>query len=283
MLIWAGALGVAALLSASRANTPPKVFSHRAHLGFEFEKGGTVHCPDCHLDPKKEGLPQLDEQFCDRCHDAYGTPAWKIGAKARSLRNIDFEHFAHTRDTECTDCHQITAQDSRSTTGLLVTPDECLACHDSPTAKKPIAQGACPKCHKRDPKTLLPRSHTRTWERRHGVRARWRKGAGHGQRCSECHRDAACVACHRKKSPVSHTGLWRMRLHGTAAQWDRDSCKTCHQTGACVSCHRRTPPLNHRGAWKSTHGIAAGVDGNERCTTCHQRAWCIACHKGRGR
>jgi hypothetical protein len=112
----------------------------------------------------------------------------------------------------------------------------------------------------------------------HGETARWHPGE-HGKDCALCHARSACVSCHRSTMPRSHTGLWRERLHGKEAEWDREACRTCHETGACVSCHRRTQPLNHRGDWIANHGRISGFE--EGCTVCHSSSWCRDCHSGR--
>jgi hypothetical protein len=139
--------------------------------------------------------------------------------------------------------------------------------------------GKCADCHsgKRMDK-IKPSSHDRLWMETHGRAARWSSESIHGKECRLCHANAGCISCHRTQPPRSHTGLWNVRMHGTAAKWDRERCKTCHETGACIACHRRTPPLNHRGNWISHHGRTRGfTDG---CMTCHKSGQCINCHKG---
>jgi hypothetical protein len=140
-------------------------------------------------------------------------------------------------------------------------------------------QKDCTSCHSGKRMDLIkPSSHDRIWLETHAAAARWSSESAHGKECLLCHKNAGCVSCHRTSPPRSHNGLWNVRMHGTAAKWDRESCKTCHETGACISCHRRTPPLNHRGNWVSNHGRITGFD--DSCVTCHHAGWCINCHKG---
>jgi hypothetical protein len=160
----------------------------------------------------------------------------------------------------------------------LVASDLCNSCH----AKEKLPQRDCSQCHEGKGEAMdriEPSSHNNTWPVNHGREARWSPALGHGKQCKQCHRNAACVACHRTKRPRDHNGLWRLVMHGSFAKWDRNRCKTCHETGACVSCHRRTRPLNHRGAWIRNHGRASGPGFNERCATCHSSGWCTNCHK----
>ena len=85
-------------------------------------------------------------------------------------------------------------------------------------------------------------------------------------------------SCHNLVMPRSHNGLWRVRMHGLAASWDRDRCKTCHESGVCVRCHATERPLNHVGNWGTVHGLAASTSDNEHCATCHRGSFCVQCH-----
>jgi hypothetical protein len=161
---------------------------------------------------------------------------------------------------------------------LKADPDQPPMTDASP--KTPAkAAGKCAQCHsgKRMDK-IRPVNHDRLWMETHGRDAQWSSESAHGKECRLCHTNAKCASCHRTRPPRSHTGLWNVRTHGTAAKWDREPCKTCHETGACISCHRRTPPLNHRGNWISAHGRTRGF--NDSCATCHAPGWCINCHRG---
>ena len=135
-------------------------------------------------------------------------------------------------------------------------------------------------CHGSDARKIPPKDHNKTWIRTHGRRSPWGSKSHRVRPCSFCHTKTECTACHRTTKPKSHTGLWRIRTHGTAASFDRDRCKTCHETGSCIFCHRRTAPTTHRGSWGATHGLTAGSRGSERCMVCHSSAQCVACHAG---
>jgi hypothetical protein len=163
---------------------------------------------------------------------------------------------------------------------LKAAPDGPVADKGSEPSATEVSDKNCGRCHENSRMdSIKPPTHDRTWIAAHGRAARWSRESKHGRECALCHRNAQCVSCHRTTAPRSHTGLWNVRLHGTAAAWDRDSCRTCHETGSCVSCHRRTPPLNHRGAWLTNHGRTAGFTHN--CLACHPSGWCIACHRGK--
>jgi len=251
-------------------------FVHAVHVNFKED------CDFCHKRGPGDQAPELDEKACEHCHDERGTPARRLPGAGRKLVGIEFVHRDHEKDNECEECHRSTIDDTHAAGTPMVSPDLCISCHSEDDAKKPIARRECRRCHDLNRRNVAPEDHTRTWLARHGRQVRWDPEGGHGERCNECHGTSACVACHRNQRPVSHNGLWRLRMHGTAAMWDRDRCRTCHETGACVSCHRRTPPQNHKGAWLSIHGLAAASQLDSRCLTCHARAECIDCHRGQG-
>jgi hypothetical protein len=274
-IIWGGALALAVVLySVEFVAGPRHDFVHAVHYNFKPD------CELCHVLDPQAALPRLDEQACLKCHDERGTPPWRLPGDGRPLRGINFKHADHARGRECVDCHRTTVEGTHQAGAPVVAPSLCLDCHADARNEKRIARRECARCHDSDRKRATPPNHDRTWLSRHGRELRWESAGDHGERCSQCHGNSACVACHRSQRPVSHNGLWRLRLHGTAARWDRDRCRTCHETGACVACHRRTPPQNHRGPWRSIHGLAAKSKLDDRCTTCHTGAWCTSCHKG---
>ncbi len=249
--------------------------SHKTHIQFNDD------CTGCHLWEQDDGLPELNKPYCDKCHDEQGTPKWEIPGQARELQKIAFKHNLHTRQAKCVECHKTTMTDRHRLNTPLVSPDKCISCHTKKKVLFPMRN--CRRCHGVDRNRVSPKNHGETWSVRHGREERWSPARDHGKKCQLCHRNTACVACHRSKRPRSHTGLWRIRIHGTQAKWDRDRCKTCHETGACISCHRRTPPQNHRGAWGAIHGLSAKFKSNSRCLTCHNPAWCTNCHRGASR
>jgi len=260
--------------------------SHRVHIRFiERCTDCSKDCTDCHALDKKTDSYVLNRDFCRKCHVPSPPPARKIYMKARKMKGVSFRHAVHKRTKSgvvitCHDCHKSTIEDEETKNQPLVAPEHCLSCHAD--MRVGFSERRCDRCHLEKKKSRVePLSHHQKWRETHGERARWRDISGHGTQCALCHDNAACVACHRTERPRNHTGLWRVRMHGTAAQWDRDRCKTCHETGTCIACHRRTPPINHRGNWVSNHGRVAGFE--ERCTVCHNAGWCTDCHRGNNR
>lgn len=217
----------------------------------------------------------INQEGCAECHDD-GVPAWVLPAKASRLP-FAFPHRLHADAAECKQCHQAVADETQPASKPLLDHERCEACHKEHGAEV----GQCKQCHGVDASKSKPADHAHAWQRKHGEESRWRQFGRHGQDCSLCHRSDGCQTCHKTSRPQNHTGLWRTRTHGLAAEWDRAACKTCHETGACIRCHQATQPLNHKGAWRSTHGLAAQSRSNEHCATCHQLSWCAACHGGR--
>jgi c(7)-type cytochrome triheme protein len=266
-------------------SNPPLPF-HDTHIRF-IEKCADCQrdCTDCHSLNKETGSYSLNVTFCKKCHLPSPTPVWNIPIRARRLNQIAFTHVVHERTNragklKCVDCHQTTMKDRQTRNSPLITADRCLSCHAEKAAN--LSEKNCDRCHvSKEINRIEPLSHDKTWPVTHGKKAEWDPTFGHGEQCVLCHQNAACIACHRTQAPRNHTGLWRVRTHGTVAKWDRDRCKTCHEAGACISCHRRTPPLNHRGDFLSNHGRASGFD--DRCMVCHNPSWCANCHKAPNR
>ena len=261
--------------------------SHRTHMRFisTCRKCAKKDCTNCHTLDRTSGNFVLNEKACDVCHVPVRPKAWNAPGKARSLRKIKFKHTNHLtfRDKKpipCAECHSTTMKDAHVDNTPAMVPDTCFTCHSEEKTRVP--QRTCVACHEEQNKAkVMPSNHTASWRRNHGEAVRWDPEPEHGKKCTQCHGQTACVACHRSERPASHTGLWRERLHGKEASWDRERCKTCHETGACISCHRRTPPLNHRGDWVANHKRVQGFE--EGCTTCHSVTWCRSCHAGQRR
>ena len=271
ILIVTGTLVAAALLAGADAGGTKKVFSHKFHIN-----DAGAECATCH-DVKNSDEPRLNQEACKDCHDT-GAPAWMLPARHRKLV-FAYPHKRHagSKELACKNCHQAVADDAIPDGKPFLTPDRCLACH----AEKGTGARAteCVKCHGVDQKTVRPTSHKIAWPVKHGGAAQLVEKGEHGKDCTLCHGEAACRACHTQTRPKSHTGLWRVRTHGTAAGWDRDRCKTCHETGTCVRCHQQTAPMSHTGAWKQVHGLTAGSKDNEHCRACHQTGFCNTCHR----
>ncbi len=244
-------------------------FSHVEHEEYGAE------CDGCHVVDEASGNIINKTDSCADCHDEgfdVTLPGKTWGPK------LSFSHSMHAAAFECIDCHKATLTDKQKDGAPLMTEQQCNDCHEESGIE--IASSACKKCHAKDARRMAPKDHTKTFMKTHGRRSPFGSKVHKRTSCETCHKKTECVTCHRTQKPVSHTGLWRMRTHGTAAAFDRDRCRTCHETGSCVFCHRSTAPLNHRGAWKSTHGLTAGSRGEERCMVCHSPAQCAACHRG---
>ncbi|MBM4355950.1 MAG: hypothetical protein FJ109_19540, partial [Deltaproteobacteria bacterium] len=218
--------------------------------------------------------PNLSLEFCAGCHDS--KMAWQL--RSRHARGgIPFPHAKHAAAVECLECHAGTASDAAGDGKPFLTFDRCIACHDRNGIE--IAGGNCAACHAKDMRRTSPADHDAAWTFQHGPAAGWRVFDRHGKDCSTCHRSDACVSCHAKVRPRTHTSLWRLRTHGFAASYDEESCRTCHEQSACVRCHKETEPMSHRGAWKKLHGTAAGGQSAQHCAVCHGSNDCASCHR----
>jgi len=154
---------------------------------------------------------------------------------------------------------------------------DCQKCHVESGVE--LKEKNCLACHGSDPRKEIPADHKVVWKKRHGMESEWRAFDDHGRDCKLCHRDNACLACHRSQQPETHSGMWRVRAHGKAAAWDDRGCKTCHETGSCIRCHREQKPLNHVGNWRMLHGRVGGAFFSN-CSVCHRLAEpnCAECH-----
>ncbi len=246
------------------------VFSHAKHL----EEG--AECGDCHKTAALE-KPLPDEKACAACHDEarLGTYSYP---RYRGL-SISFKHVLHAGSMACGECHEAVKSDAITVGEPVLKAEDCSSCHEKKNVG--ISMKSCRTCHDADKNLEKPADHETGWRKRHGPASGWRVFEEHGKDCNLCHQKETCRQCHNDEKPIDHNGLWRLRSHGKAAEWDRDRCKTCHETGTCIQCHRDTRPLNHTGAWSSVHGGAADSGGSESCRACHAPAWCASCHKSR--
>jgi hypothetical protein len=265
------AAGGLALAATAVAGSEPVGFSHKLHV----DSAG-LECTVCHKQtPTKV---ELDTKSCSECHDPI--PAWKMESKAKRLK-IAFPHAAHAKAGACLDCHEAVLSDDAAGGKPMATFEDCSSCHRR--KKVQVPEASCERCHGSDARKIVPEDHHgASWIERHGAEAEDRVFEKHGTDCKACHGQETCASCHRKTRPKSHTGLWRVRTHGSAASWDRDSCKTCHETSSCTRCHATTKPMNHNGSWRAMHGLAAGSSGNESCAVCHKPSYCASCHRQSG-
>ena len=271
-ILWGlAAAGCAIFALPAGAEEPPAEFSHKVHV-----KAADLECGACHV-TKPAGM-ELRTKNCAMCHDDE-TPVWRLEPKAKRLQ-AKFDHQAHAEAGECLDCHPAVMKPKNTRGRPMLRVEDCGACHRKTEAE--VVEANCGACHASDARKIVPADHQAGWMSRHGAESQDRVFDEHGRDCKACHGQDACTSCHRTRKPASHTGLWRVRLHGQEASWDRDSCKTCHETNTCTRCHQSTRPMNHSAAWRSQHGLAAETTGNESCTVCHRASQCAACHRSGG-
>ena len=266
-----------------------QVKCEKCHPKSKYKFGqGEVHCVDCHgkTDPHKGKLGTA----CEKCHvPEKGAPKFNHDEMTKFTRT-----GAH-KLVECGYCHR-QAQPappqigwtSQEPAGKLdrtfpLMGKRCADCHADP--HKGAAGLECQQCHGTTSfrmllpaaRTRRPSDHDRGFLGKH-VQLPFDDNdlMAEGRACTRCH--GTCDRCHRTMRPKSHTALWRLRGHGTAAAFDSESCRVCHVTGTCIQCHRSTAPLNHRGSWGTIHGYAAGTFAGNNCYVCHSRADCYACH-----
>jgi len=243
-------------------------FSHELHLEEKDD------CMYCHMGWTGDQL-RPDELFCSQCHDEPMMGA-QLSARARKMK-IPFRHSIHVRSTKCSLCHEDVESDNIRGGEPTLEPAECFSCHKEKEVHTP--ESNCTVCHGENARVRKPSDHVEIWKRRHGEESRWRRAFDeHGKDCRLCHGNDSCVTCHRRERPLDHTGLWRIRMHGKSAAWDRDRCKVCHESGWCIRCHQSTKPLNHAGAWGILHGRALNGAGASSCYVCHDPGWCKQCH-----
>ncbi len=253
-----------------------KSFSHQLHLSEDIG----AQCSDCHGSGAKTELAPTEER-CGQCHESAMLPLLAKSSSARPLR-LEFSHELHAQSFSCEECHKGVNEDLPPVSGMpTMNFSDCSACHRENGIE--VDEKNCTACHGKDRRKLKPEDHKASWLARHGVESQWRVFDDHGQQCTLCHRSQACVACHRQRKPADHNGLWRMRLHGRQADWDRERCKTCHESGTCIRCHKDTKPSNHIGSWRYLHGKAAPSGLSANCRVCHQPGYCASCHATGGK
>ncbi len=268
-----------ALAAGPAAAAAPVRFLHARHVEFvslrDESLRGDARCTTCHALPATGTPPPSARRGCERCHEEYVpefTPA-RLAPRGFAALAVPFPHERHAGSARlaCVGCHRPAAG------SISLTADrDCLGCH----AREQVDGRACSACHPADVRATLPADHRGGWRRSvHPLEAEHAQGR-HGHDCATCHGTDPCARCHREREPQDHAGLFKARLHGTAASWDRERCATCHETGTCARCHATTRPANHGASWRSVHMLAAGGVGNESCAVCHHRSFCAGCHGG---
>jgi len=255
------------------------VFSHRLHVGDE-----ALECINCHADAAVLDSPGMpDPDTCALCHedlDAGKPPERSVDAlfaeqTFRAQHNGalgDEVRFSHSRHVEleggCESCHAGLIQADAPDPAFAVRMDACVRCHEQRQAASD-----CAACHLEIDTLWKPPSHLLGWVRAHGAAVRSPHHAEQGSRCSLCHEDSSCAACHRVELPVSHNQFWRLRGHGVAAMIDRTSCSTCHIATDCNACHSEMMPASHTASFSGTR--------SNHCLACHEplsRTSCSVCH-----
>jgi hypothetical protein len=281
------------------------------HTWFPLEgKHGTIACASCH----PNGKYKIGKHQCVDCHlkddrhrGKLGRDCGKCHIPAKGAPKFDHDTMTHFRRTgrhrqaACALCHQprrasapppTLAEWRRTAVPALdrtfpVRGTHCADCHRDP--HNGYVGTDCAQCHTTSgfrnlsgaARAIKPNDHRGAWIRLHAtLPPEEAETSAASNSCSICHGVPGCRNCHRTHPPRTHTGLWRLKTHGSAADFDSQSCRVCHSTGSCVGCHRRTPPLSHRGAWGTRHGYAAGGFGDNNCFVCHGRAHCAQCHTG---
>jgi len=263
-------VAAAALAGTAKAAAPVK-FPHALHV----EDNG-VECTTCHL-AQPLGPPKVSESACADCHSD-GPPAYVFEPKARRLA-VQFPHAKHDKARKCQECHAAIVKPEWTNGKAMFEERECEACHKANSVS--VNMQSCSDCHGFDRRRAKPSSHTTLWPTRHGLTYDESATFAHGTDCRMCHGQDACVRCHATKTPKSHTGGWRLRMHGITAMYDRERCATCHLPSTCIQCHSTTRPLNHTATWNRVHGLAAQTETNEICLVCHRVSYCGQCHPSR--
>lgn len=233
-------------------------------------------CGRCHLPTK--GAPKFDHELmtsfpltgaharaeCWHCHRPGTEPARPLSVEEwRQVSPAAVDRRFPVRGRACRDCH---ADPHQGYVG-----QDCDTCHT--TTHFSVLTGP-------QARAILPASHRGGWLQRHAMLPLTASGlSAERQNCETCHGTPVCRGCHLSERPRSHSGLWRLRTHGTAAEFDPSACAVCHEAAACTQCHERTAPLNHRGNWLGLHGYASGGFGESNCYVCHRRTECLQCHR----
>jgi hypothetical protein len=261
------------------------------------------NCLSCHRTPGSHFA--VADTACATCH----VPLWEAPqlAKGRiaewaappSHREADFAASGHGDlakagggvAASCATCHA---------------RDYCITCHVNAPEQTAI-QALQP-----DPRSLAmrvrkleaPASHgSRDFLQRHGSAV----DAAGGGRCSVCHTQESCTACHlappgsvraipaaapgrgvgarlERRRPASH-GVDFADAHAAPASAATQTCAGCHTREQCLDCHRPNAAAGgayHPRDFLTRHPVAAY--GQEvSCGSCHNTSqFCQTCHQQSG-
>jgi hypothetical protein len=258
-------------------------FSHAVHAD-------VASCLDCYKGALKSALAGMpSKESCMECHEeadhsrkesesCYMCHKQPIAKPVRPMpdvySDVIFDHAKHAKSEEdCASCHgEVTKADTLS--DILCPSKEavCLRCHE-----KDVGQAdRCSICHGETRKGIKPKSHDMAWKRWHGESATDGFFDREWYKCSLCHEQNTCDACHQEEEPRSHNETWRRGTHGLAAEVDRQRCLACHKEDICITCHSTAPPYprnvlhtNLSGCSEKCH-VGAHRFGGQQCTACHK-------------
>jgi hypothetical protein len=218
------------------------------------------------------------------------TPDWTLRHGPPALANIESCANCHTRPG-CRSCHigdgaqQVIAQLPMPVPGGATGALMGMAL-PAPGDPRPVPATADARRRQQERAQVVRRAelvHPPGFDLRH------KAAAGAGQpRCSTCHTDAFCTACHETNSrPGFHPPNFAMR-HGAEAYGNRTDCAACHSVQAfCRDCHSETGRTaagrldvafhNAQPLWLLQHAQAAR-QSLQNCTTCHLQSDCMQCH-----
>lgn len=234
------------------------------------ERNAPKECATCHEDQRADRKPASHDESFRANHGKIAPAGWREG-KGESCA------ICHEVPQTCNACHAKTKPASHaearwgSTHGRMAPEGwqdgmggSCATCHEVPQF--------CSACHT----GTKPASHREAgWRLQHG---RGDSDALDGPfktvSCALCHEEQACQRCHAVEQPRNHSESFKRRLHGVAAQIERQSCTTCHKQDTCIRCHETTRPLTHRGNFSTGQ--------QSHCLGCHTplaSTTCYTCHK----
>lgn len=258
---------------------PGPGFSHRIHVA---DQG--LDCSSCHEPAEEGGPPSMPSlETCQLCHEGMDEELpperrpeafFVDGAPRPGLPALGdevlFSHAGHVAAAggDCATCHGDVEASERVLPEHAFSMDDCTSCHG-----RQGVDPSCATCHSVIDEGWEPASHDLAWDRVHGQAFR-AGGTEVAARCTLCHTESSCTACHLDQPPASHDNHWRLRGHAIPASLDRESCATCHRDDSCQACHDEIRPLSHRGSF-------GGMRSNH-CLTCHfplRGEGCATCHE----
>lgn len=282
-------------------------------------------CRDCHIAPGGEWMA-VQRATAEGCLDCHGTGAGHLAeaddlcstchlplARAAGLRASDVAAFPVPPSHRQPDFVTTAGHGAQATgTSDPVAPscatcharDFCITCHvNAPEQPAIQALAADPRSRAIAVSLRAPATHADpAFLRRHGAVARATPA-----RCSTCHTQESCLACHAasqqvsaalpsagpdrgsgahpvRRAPDSHADNFARR-HGPVAAATPTTCAGCHVRPDCLNCHRpnaAAAPAYHPAGFLTVH--ATGAYAREAsCNECHNvGGFCQSCHETAG-